>query len=142
MALIQTKMISKHITANEATFSQKAKDERIANDPNKYQLEAMQLVAEKVFEPLREWYNKPITINSFYRSTAVNRLVGGAASSQHVKGEAIDLTGGNKTENKKLFEWIKANLEYDQLINEYDFTWVHVSYTNVRKNRKEIKIIG
>jgi hypothetical protein len=113
----------------------------LVNEPGPEQLKAMVFVANKVFEPLREWYGKPITINSFFRSTAVNRMVKGSASSQHVKGEAIDITGGNKTENKKLYDYIKANLDYDQLINEYDYTWVHVSYTANGKNRKQQLIV-
>ena len=92
------------------------------------------------FEPARIWYNKPIKINSFYRSLALNKAAGGSATSQHVKGEAIDLTGGSKEENKKIFEWIKNNLVFDQLINEYDFTWVHVSYSET-KNRNQILVV-
>ncbi len=129
--------LSKHISMAEA----KVTNTGLVNEPNAEQLKAMVIVANKVFEPLREWYGKPIKINSFFRSTAVNRMVKGAASSQHVKGEAIDITGGNKVENKKLYDWIKANLDYDQLINEYDFTWVHVSYTANGKNRKQQLIV-
>ena len=129
--------LSKHISMAEA----KKTNTGLVNEPGQEQLKAMVFVANKVFEPLREWYGKPITINSFFRSTAVNRMVKGSASSQHVKGEAIDITGGNKTENKKLYDYIKANLDYDQLINEYDYTWVHVSYTANGKNRKQQLII-
>jgi hypothetical protein len=109
--------------------------------PNEAQLEAMQLVAGKLFEPLREWYNKPIKINSFYRSTEVNKLVGGAATSQHCKGEAIDISAGTKEENKKLFDWIKnSGLTFDQLINEFNYTWIHISY-KTNGNRKQIIVI-
>ena len=133
-------MISKHITIDEATFSAKAVANKISNVPNESQLEAMQLVAEKLFEPLRVWYNKPIKINSFFRSLEVNKLVGGAASSQHCKGEAIDISAGSKTENKKLFDYVCKNLDFDQCINEYDFTWVHISY-KPKGNRKQILVI-
>jgi zinc D-Ala-D-Ala carboxypeptidase len=132
--------VSKHISYIEATQSQTAVKLGINNNPDKTQLEAMQLVAEKCFEPLRVWYGKPININSFFRSDLLNRAVKGSLTSQHKKGEAIDIDAGSKEENKKLFEWIKANLIFDQVINEYDYSWVHVSYSN-KKNRKQILII-
>jgi len=132
--------ISKHITYFEATQSPTAVKLGINNNPNEVQLEAMKLVAEKCFEPLRVWYGKPIKVNSFFRSDLLNRAVKGAITSQHKKGEAIDIDAGSKEENKKLFEWIKANLVWDQVINEYDYSWVHVSYSKV-KNRKQILVI-
>jgi hypothetical protein len=134
-------MISKHITIDEATFSAKAVANKISNVPNESQLEAMQLVAEKLFEPLREWYGKPIKINSFFRSLEVNKLVKGSSkSSQHCKGEAIDISAGSKAENKKLFDYVCKKLDFDQCINEYDFTWVHISY-KPKGNRKQILVI-
>ena len=132
--------ISKHITFIEATHSPTAAKLGINNNPNETQLEAMKLVAEKCFEPLRLWYGKPIKINSFFRSDLLNRAVKGSLTSQHKKGEAIDLDAGSKEENKKLFDWIKANLEFDQVINEYNYSWVHVSYSKT-KNRKQILVI-
>ena len=132
--------ISKHITFLESTQSPTAAKLGINNNPDKAQLEAMQLVAEKCFEPLRLWYGKPIKINSFFRSDLLNRAVKGSLTSQHKKGEAIDLDAGSKEENKKLFDWIKANLVFDQVINEYNYSWVHVSYSKI-KNRKQILII-
>lgn len=132
--------ISKHISYNEATKSSAAKAAKIDNTPGVVELSAMKLLAEKVFEPLREWYGKPIIINSFYRSSHVNKLVGGSKSSQHVNGQAIDITAGSKEENKKLFDWLNANVEYDQLINEYDYSWVHVSYRK-NNNRNQVLII-
>jgi len=100
----------------------------------------MKLVAEKCFEPLREWYGKPIRVNSFFRCEKLNTLVKGSKTSQHVEGKAIDMDAGSKEENKKLFEWCKANLVFDQLINEYDYSWVHISY-NASKNRNQILIV-
>ena len=124
-------MISKHITLLEATQSNTASRNGIDNTPTPEVLEKMKLVAEKCFEPLRIWYNKPIRINSFYRCPELNKAVGGSATSQHAKGEAIDISAGSKEENKKLYDWCKANLEYDQLINEYNYSWIHISYKSV-----------
>lgn len=132
--------ISEHISYKEATFSPTAVAKAIANEPNAVELQAMKEVAEMVFEPLRKWYNKPIKINSFFRSERLNTAVGGAKNSDHKFGRAIDMTAGSKSENKKLFDWIKENVDFDQLINEHDFTWVHVSY-NIKKNRKQILVI-
>ena len=132
--------VSKHITLDEAITSATALRNGINNNPDSVTFERMKLVANKCFEPLREWYGKPIKINSFYRSQLLNVKVGGSATSQHVKGEAIDISAGNKVENKKLFDWICANLDFDQCINEYDFTWVHISY-KAKGNRKQILVI-
>jgi hypothetical protein len=102
----------------------------------------MQYVAENLFEKVRNWYGKPIKINSFFRCAEVNKLVGGSATSQHCKGQAIDISTGSKAENKKLFEYIKSSaLDFDQLIYEYgDSTgpqWVHISLKKTG-NRKQI----
>jgi hypothetical protein len=138
-------MISTHITIEEATHSEKAIKNKVSNIPNEAQLEAMQLVAEKLFEPLRKWYGKPIKINSFFRSPEVNKLVKGATNSNHLRGEAIDITGGNKTENKKIFDWCVKNFtDFDEIIFEYgDITgpdWVHISYKKVGNRKKVIHI--
>lgn len=130
--------ISEHISYDEAVLSPTAIRNKIDNTPNEQQLHDMQQLAENIFEPLRKLYGKPIKINSFFRSAKLNKLVGGSATSQHAKGQAIDITGGNKAENKKLFELAKT-LDFDQLINEYDFSWVHISYST--KNRKQILVI-
>lgn len=138
--------ISKHITLNEAIFSAKGAAAKVPNAPNEAQLQAMQLVATKLFEPLREWYGKPIRINSFFRSLEVNRLAKGAKNSNHLRGEAIDITAGSKVENKKMFDWCKANFtDFDELIYEYgDATgpdWLHISFKKVG-NRKRIIYIN
>lgn len=132
--------ISEHITFEEATLSPTALRLGIDNKPNNLQLANMELVAEMCFEPLRNWYNKPIKVNSFFRCDALNKAVKGSKSSQHCTGEAIDITAGSKEENKKLFDWCKVNLQFDQLINEYDYSWVHISY-KLTGNRNMVLII-
>jgi len=133
-------MISKHITLSEATNSPTALRLKINNEPNETQLEAMKVVANMLFEPLREWYGKPIKINSFFRCEELNKSVGGAKTSSHCHGCAIDINAGSKEENKKLFDYVKANLVFDQLINEYDYSWVHISY-KVGMNRNQTLVI-
>jgi len=134
--------ISKHISYREATHSNTGTRLSINNAPNDEQLTAMKLLAEKVFEPLRIHFDKPIRINSFFRCTALNAAVGGSLSSQHRKGEAIDMDGTNGITNKMLFDYIKDNLEFDQLIWEYgtdkEPDWVHVSFTERKPNRNNI----
>lgn len=135
------KAISKHITYTEATVSPTALRLGIDNNPDEATLTRMKLVANKVFEPLREWYMSPIRVNSFYRSPALNKAVKGSKTSQHITGEAIDISGGSKTANKRLFDYIKNNLDFDQLIDEYNYTWVHVSY-KATGNRKQVLKVG
>jgi hypothetical protein len=132
--------ISEHITFEEATKSPTAIRNGIKNEPTAEALLNMQTVAKYCFEPLRHWYGKPIKVNSFYRCAELNSKVGGSPNSQHVKGEAIDIDAGSREENKKLFEWCKANLVFDQLINEYDFSWVHISFCK-GKNRNQTLVV-
>jgi hypothetical protein len=131
--------ISEHISFEEAVLSPTAIRNGIDNMPNDQELHNMKLVAENCFEPLRKMWGKPIKINSFFRSQKLNQLVGGSPSSQHTKGQAIDITTGTKAENKKLFELAKT-LEFDQLINEYDYLWLHISF-KATGNRKQILVI-
>ena len=129
--------ISKNISYIEATYSNTAKARKIDNTPDANTIVRMKLVAEKCFQPLREWYGKPIKINSFYRSPKLNVAVGGSKTSQHVKGYAIDLTAGSVEENRKLYDWICDNLEFDQAIWEYGGRWIHISYKmNGNRNMK------
>ncbi len=134
--------ISKHITFQEATHSDTAVRNSINNTPDAPTIARMKLVAEKCFEPLREWYKKPIRINSFFRSQSLNVKVGGSATSQHCKGEAIDISAGSRTENRILYDWLVTNLpEWDQILWEYgDETgpdWVHISF-KAKGNRKQV----
>lgn len=128
--------ISEHITFAEATATSK----KLPNIPSEKELEAMKLVALLCFEPMRKWYGKPLKVNSFFRSKEVNKAVGGASSSQHLFGEAIDLTTGSIEENIKLFEWAKSNLTYDQIILENNGVWIHISYRSGRNRQQVLRI--
>lgn len=136
-------MISKHISEKEATKSVTALRLGIDNTPNGDSLSNMKLIAEKVFEPLREWVGGAIKINSFYRSTALNEAIGGSSRSQHCQGRAMDIDDiyGHKT-NKEMFNYIKENLNFDQLIYEFGTddnpAWVHFSYVSEDKNRNRV----
>jgi hypothetical protein len=135
-------MISKHISLAEATESATALRMGIKNTPNEVELEAMKYVAENLFEPIREWYDKPIKINSFYRCLALNKAVKGSVTSGHVLGNSIDISGGNKVENKKIFDFIKlSGLDYDQVIWEFGGIWIHISLKK-SGNRKQVLKIG
>jgi hypothetical protein len=136
------KKISENISYKEAVRSETAKRLGISNKPKKEHIENMELIAEKIFQPLREWVDHPIRINSFYRSEELNSRIGGAVSSAHKDGLAIDLDSlGGKT-NLEMLHYIKDNLEFDVLINEYpneegEPKWIHVSW-NKKKNRKQV----
>ena len=137
------KKISDHISYKEATHSNYAKQFGIVNKPTSDHIKNMELIAEKVFEPLREWVEHPIQVNSFYRSEKLNKGIKGSGSSQHLTGNAIDITSmGGKT-NLEMFHYIKDNLDFDQLIWEFgaEPIWLHVSYKNKKDNRKQVLVI-
>lgn len=128
----------KYFTMKELAKSSTANKLGIDNTPTSEASAQLSNLVTHVLDPLREMYGKPITVNSGYRCPKLNATVGGAKNSQHMKGEAADITAGNKTENKKLFELIRDNLPFDQLLNESNYSWVHVSYVSTSKNRKQI----
>ena len=110
-------------------MSTTAAAKKINNEPTPEAAENLKLLVDKVLDPLRDAYGKPIIVTSGYRSPALNAAVKGSKTSQHMKGQAADITAGSKQENKKLFELAqKLNLPYCQLIDERGFTWVHISY--------------
>ena len=133
-------MISEHISKKEATFSATATRRGIDNTPNDEQLNNMELIANEVFEPLRVWVGGPIKVNSFFRSADLNEAIGGSKTSQHCKGQAIDIDDvyGCKT-NAEMYAWVKENLDFDQMIWEFGTDenpdWVHVSYVSADENR-------
>lgn len=130
----------KYFTIEEMTKSSTAKANGIDNTPSEEGVLKLQKLIEAVLDPLREWYGKPIKVNSGYRCEALNKAIGGAKSSQHMLGEAADITVGSKEKNEELFNYIKDNLEFDQLINESDFSWVHVSYREGRLRKQVLEL--
>lgn len=131
----------KYFTIEEMIKSSTATAKRIDNTPNQTVIDSLTKLIEAVLDPLREWYGKPIRVNSGYRCEALNEAVGSKAKkSQHLYGEAADITVGSKTENEKLFNYIKDNLPFDQLINESNFSWVHVSYREGRLRKQVLAL--
>ena len=132
--------VSKHISYKEGVYSRTATRLGIKNNPNAEQMKNMVAIAEEVFEPLRAYVGGPIKINSFFRSPELNKAIGGSGKSQHCHGQAIDLddTFGRCT-NAEMFEFIKNNLDFDQIIWEFgdedNPDWVHVSYVSPDQNR-------
>ena len=139
------KNISKYITFEEATTSQTAVRNKILNVPNDLELINMQLVGIRVFDVIREHFKTPIRVSSFFRTLRLNNSVGGSKTSQHVKGQAIDIQGTGKLTNQMIFDYVKENIDFDQLIHEYGTdtnpAWVHISYVSKEKNRKQVLYI-
>lgn len=134
--------MGKYFTINELTKSSTAQRLHIDNNPTQEVKDNLNALIDNVLDPLRELYGKPIIVNSGYRSFKLNKAVGGAKNSQHLVGQASDIrtVQNTKESNKQLFDLIKnSKLPFDQLINEYDYNWVHVSYSP--RNRRQVLTI-
>jgi zinc D-Ala-D-Ala carboxypeptidase len=131
--------LSAHFALSEFTRSESAKREGLDNTPTAEHLENLKTLCEKVLEPIRERYGS-INISSGYRGKMLNHFIGGSVSSDHCVGRAADIDmddSGTGVTNKEIFEYIKNNLEFDQLINEFNYSWVHVGYRQ-GANRKQV----
>ncbi len=139
-------MISEHITEAEAFKSQTATRKGIDNTTTDVDVLANMKHVAELFEQIRAHFGKPIGISSFYRSPKLNKAVGGTATSQHVKGEAIDIDGDifGGVKNSEIFAFAKT-LDFDQLLwefgNEHEPDWVHISRKRIGTNRKQILVI-
>ncbi len=137
--------ISKHLTLKEVIKSNTATRLGVDNSPTPIHLENLKVVAEKIFEPIRNWWGKPIGISSGYRSKALNLAIKGSATSQHCTGEALDIDADifdNGITNAEVFHFVKDHLDFDQMIWEFgtdtEPDWVHISYKTNGKNRKKL----
>ena len=135
--------LSKNLALAEVMRSETAKRKGISNMPTPEHIENFKKLAENVFQPIREHFGVPIHLSSGYRSAALNKAVGGASSSQHCKGEAIDIDmDGTTITNKQIFDFVKDNVNFDQMIWEFGTDanpdWVHVSYNSDGAQRKQI----
>jgi hypothetical protein len=140
--------ISTHLNLAEVTRSDSAKRHGIDNTPTAEHLENFKLLAEKVFEPIRLHFKEPIFISSGYRSKALNDFIGGSASSQHCKGQAIDIDmdgSKNGVTNKMVFDFIVSRLDFDQCIHEFGTDanpdWVHVSYVKTGNRKQKLRAV-
>lgn len=137
----------KYFSIQELTKSATAQRKGIDNTPSVTVSANLTALVEKVLDPLREAYGKPIIVTSGYRCEKLNKAVGGAASSQHVKGQAADIrsVADTQEENKKIFDLaVKLDLPFDQLINEFGYDWIHISYGELHRRQKlrAVKIFG
>lgn len=137
--------LSEHLTLDEVIISDTAKRANISNQPTAEHLANLKLLATNIFEKIRTHFGVPIYVSSGYRSEALNKAVGGSLTSQHCKGEALDLDQDGKNNgvsNAQVFSYIKDNLNFDQLIWEFGNSsnpdWVHVSFSASGKQRKQI----
>ena len=135
--------LSENLSLAEVMRSETAKRKGVSNMPTPEHIENFKKLAENIFQPIRKHFAKPIHISSGYRSAALNKAIGGAASSQHCTGEAIDIDmDGTSITNKQVFDYIKEHLNFDQLIWEFGTAsnpdWVHVSYESTGKQRKQV----
>jgi len=137
--------LSTNLSLAEVTRSETAKRRGISNMPTPEHIENFKKLAANIFQPIREHFGKPILISSGYRSAELNKAIGGSLSSQHSSGEAIDIDmDGTDITNKQIFDYIKDNLTFDQMIAEFpkqgNPDWVHVSFAANRSQRKQILV--
>ena len=128
----------KYFTISELTRSTTATKLGIINTPNTIQRERLMALVDCTLDPLRELWGKPLTVNSGFRCPELNKAVGGATSSSHMQGMAADITAGSKDANRRLwYTLINSNIPYTKVINEQDFSWLHISFDvkNVSKIR-------
>ena len=130
--------LTAHFTLAEFTRSESAKRHGVSNQPTPEHIQNIKILCERVLEPIRMKFG-PLILSSGYRSKVLNHYIGGSLKSQHCEGKAadLDMDGVDGVTNKEIFEYIKNELEFDQLINEFNYSWIHVSY-NQGKNRKQI----
>ena len=134
--------LSKHVSLKEGVYSTTAKRLGLENNPTSEHLVNMETICREIFEPLREAAGGPIKINSFYRGKELNTAIGGSKSSQHCKGQAMDIDDTYScTTNADMYKHIKQNLSFDQIIWEFgddeNPDWVHVSYVSEEANRHQ-----
>ena len=129
-----------YFTLEELIKSSTARRKGISNLPTGEQKENLIALVDNVLDPLRKLWGQPIIVTSGFRCTKLNRLVGGVAKSQHTKGQAADIRTVENTTmaNKRLFDVaMRSGLPFDQLIDEYGYNWIHISY-NAKGNRKQV----
>lgn len=136
--------LSKNLTLNEVVKSITAERLGIDNTPNDQEINNLKSIAENIFQPMRDHFGVPIGISSGFRCKKLNAAIGGSKTSQHMSGNALDIDADmyGKITNKQVFDYIRDNLDFDQLIwefgNDENPSWVHVSYMDNDKNKKRV----
>lgn len=131
----------KYFTINELCRSSTAAIRGIDNTPNEEIKRNLTTLVDKVLDPLREAWGKPLVISSGYRCPELNKAVGGSKTSHHMRGMAADLDTGDRTENRKLYNLVLSlNLPFTQLIDEHNFDWVHISLDPANVKRQQLKL--
>jgi len=131
--------LSKNFVLSELTKSNTAKRLGIKNEPTKEHMDNLQVLIRDLIQPIRDGIG-PIRISSGYRNPELNRAIGGSRKSQHCKGEALDLQFWEMGEmnNKAIYDWVlESGIEFDQMINEFDFAWIHISLKG-EDNRRQV----
>lgn len=131
--------LSKNFVLSEIIRSNTAKRLGISNEPKKEHLKNLQRIITSIIQPMRDDLG-PIRISSGYRSPSLNRAINGSNKSQHTKGQALDLQFWKEGQmcNKEIYDWIiDSGLEFDQMINEFDYSWIHLSLRK-KDNRKQV----
>ena len=131
--------LSKNFVLSEITRSNTARRKGISNEPEKEHLANLQTIITELVQPMRDAIG-PIRISSGYRSPKLNKAIGGSSRSQHCKGQALDLQfwKDGKMNNQVIYDWVlDSGLDFDQMINEFDFAWIHISF-NSSKNRRQV----
>jgi len=137
--------LSENLTLREAIKSNTATRLGIDNTPEQWEINNLRAIAENIFQPVRDHFGVPIGISSGYRSKSLNKAIGGSKYSQHMIGEALDIDADiyGRVTNAEIFNYIKNNLEWDQMIWEFgdddEPNWVHVSYKESGSNRRQLK---
>ena len=134
---------TKNFSYDELIASATAKRLGLDNTPTPEEKEKLRQLAEDILQPIRDAWKSPIVVTSGYRSEAVNRAVGGVSNSQHRLGEAADIKVGGKERNRKLFNFIykmiaKGDIKVGQLIDEYSYSWIHISLPRKGKENNQI----
>lgn len=134
--------LSKNFNLSELTKSSIAEANNISNNPTDDVILNLTVLVNKVLQPIRDHYNKPLIITSGYRSIELNKLVKGSNTSDHCYGKAADIHIKN-IDNFELATWIKDNLKYKQVILEFynkqkNSGWVHVSYDSCNLKCEEL----
>lgn len=132
-----------YFSISELSASDTAAKKKIDNTPPPQAKAKMKALISNVLDPIRERWGAPIYVNSGFRCPILNKAIGGVSNSQHITGEAADITVGDKAKNTKLFALIHqmkaaGEITFDQLIDESDMSWIHISFSTSGKNRGQI----